>query len=83
MSLLSLDNLDQFVQEYNYYWNHAALYERFRRKTTPVKARSYLESWFGKSDLIFIYSQYKNINKNKILYDILSFLFIFYFINCF
>lgn len=57
MSLLSLDNLDQFVQEYNYYWNHASLYERFGRKTTPAEARSYLESWFGKSDLIYIYTQ--------------------------
>ncbi|KAK8870651.1 hypothetical protein M9Y10_008538 [Tritrichomonas musculus] len=57
MSLLSLDNLDQFVQEYNYYWNHASLYERFGSKTTPTEAKGYSESWFGKSDLIFIYTQ--------------------------
>lgn len=55
-SLISIDNLMTFVEEYNQNWYHHSLKERFGRKTTPAEARNLLSSWVGKDDLKYIYS---------------------------
>lgn len=56
-SLISINNLDIFVDEYNKYWNHSSLKARFGRKTTPSEARNLLKSWVGKNDLTYIYTK--------------------------
>lgn len=57
MALISINNLNLFVEEYNYFWNHSSLEARFGRKTTPNEARNLLQSWVGKSNLQYIYTK--------------------------
>ena len=57
-SMIGTDNncIQKVVYEYNNYWSHAALTKRFGQKTTPAEARNYIESWQGKTDLVYIYT---------------------------
>lgn len=56
-SLLDLNNLEGFVDEYKNIWYHSALKDRFGKNTTPADARSYLESWVNQNQLYYIYTQ--------------------------
>lgn len=57
MSLISINNLNLLVDEYNNFWNHSSLEARFGRKTTPSEARNLLQSWIGKYNLQYIYTK--------------------------